>query len=137
VKNLPALKFLLVLLLVLTVIEAYSQVNQWTWMKGDNTYEEKGIYGIKGVESILNKPGARELGISWTDSLGNYWMYGGRGITRNGTGKLSDMWKYNPVNNTWTWMYGDSTLNSSPIYGVKGVFFISKYPRSTNRKYFN
>lgn len=45
-----------------------------------------GIYGSKGVASILNFPGSREPSCSWKDSTGIFWMYGGLGNGRNETG---------------------------------------------------
>jgi hypothetical protein len=34
-------------------------LNMWTWISGDNTVNVPGNYGLKGVPSPTNKPGAR------------------------------------------------------------------------------
>ncbi len=33
--------------------------NEWTWISGDNSLNQTGVYGIKGTASTENKPGAR------------------------------------------------------------------------------
>ena len=48
-------------------------------MSGSNTINQVGIYGTKGVPDAANVPGARYDSISWTDSDGNFWLFGGYG----------------------------------------------------------
>src|SRR6478735_3812967 len=38
-----------------------------TWMKGDNTINQLGIYGTKGITATENKPGARDFSATWKD----------------------------------------------------------------------
>lgn len=99
---------------------------EWTWMGGSNATEAKGIYGTKGVAASGNWPGARWIGVSWTDSAGNFWIFGGLGIDSAGTrGTLNDLWKYS--NGEWAWMGGPSTAYEAGtttavgIYGTKGT----------------
>ncbi|MFX1274266.1 MAG: Kelch repeat-containing protein [Promethearchaeota archaeon] len=70
----------------------------WTWLSGKrilNFYENYGVYGIKGVLSMGNIPGARRHAISWTDSDDNLWLFGGRGYAGSvREGILNDLWKY-------------------------------------------
>ena len=51
--------------------------NQWAWLGGANTTEQVGAYGTRGVPDAANAPGARQDSISWIDSLGNLWLFGG------------------------------------------------------------
>jgi N-acetylneuraminic acid mutarotase len=97
--------------------------NEWTWMRGTNLPNQNGIYGIQGVPSPTNEPGAREFMCTWTDAAGNFWMFGGDGFpATGGIGNLNDLWRYNPTTNEWTWMKGSSTLtNQNGIYGIKNV----------------
>jgi hypothetical protein len=44
-------------------------------------------------------------------------------------GILSDLWKYNPVDNTWTWTAGNETLDLSGEYGVQGAGSTDNNPR--------
>lgn len=98
---------------------------EWTWMHGDSTGDSNGIYGTKGVAAPTNCPGARGYGgLSWVDTSGDLWMFGGEG--RDGAGLwgvyLNDLWRYNIASNQWTWMKGGnvwSTMNG--VYGTKGV----------------
>ncbi len=103
---------------------------QWVWMKGDSTNYQAGIYGTKGVAATGNKPGGRNLAVSWTDTAGNFWLFGGHGIgnTTNRKGFLNDLWKYTPVTNQWTWISGDSSVNNNTNYGSKGVLSSTNKP---------
>ncbi len=94
--------------------------NEWTWVKGDKTIDKKGVYGTKGVEHTNNKPGARYGSQTWIDESGNMWLFGGYGYDENNFGMLNDLWKYNPVNNKWTWMHGDKTIDQIGVFGIKG-----------------
>jgi len=96
--------------------------NMWTWIKGDNTGNHLGIYGTKGVADPANNPGSRQLAISWTDALGNFWLFGGQGLAASGTnGYLNDLWKYDISSNQWTWVSGDSVNNQLGVFGSQGV----------------
>src|SRR5207302_9786147 len=97
-------------------------INQWTWVAGNNTANQKGSYGTSGTGSVSNIPGARSESISWVDGSGNFWLFGGRGYGKNGSpGYLNDLWRFNPVNNQWTWIEGSNTKNNVGIYGTQGI----------------
>jgi N-acetylneuraminic acid mutarotase len=96
--------------------------NEWTWISGDNTVNQPGVYGTKRVPSTTNKPGARLGAISWTDAGGNLWLFGGgTGNVGSSGSYLNDLWKYNLLTCEWTWVSGDNTVNQQGIYGTKGV----------------
>jgi hypothetical protein len=115
-----------------------STANEWTWMGGRNTIAVKfggqsGIYGTLGVASASNVPGGREYAVSWTDSNGNFWLFGGMGYDSVGTlgFGLNDLWEFNPTTKMWTWVSGSNTVpganGSQPgVYGTQGV------PATTN-----
>ena len=102
--------------------------NAWTWVKGDNTPNTAGVYGTQGISSAANKPGARDQSVSWTDRNGNLWLLGGNGYAGSGSGFLNDFWKYNPINNQWTWVKGDNTPDVPGIYGVQGTAAATNKP---------
>jgi N-acetylneuraminic acid mutarotase len=105
--------------------------NQWTWVKGDNTIDQPGIYGTIGVTASTNKPGGRQYSTSWKDASGNLWLFGGYGIdVSTGHDHLNDLWKYDPITNQWTWVKGDNTVDQSGIYGTQGVAALSNKPGS-------
>src|ERR1017187_2302882 len=108
-KVIPILTVLTVSLFLFTnTISAQITTNsQWTWIKGDSTRNQHGIYGTQGVPAAANKPGGRENAVSWTDGLGNFWLFGGWGYSAAGYGMLNDLWKYDPTTNQWTWINGD------------------------------
>ncbi|MCX7047914.1 MAG: dockerin type I domain-containing protein, partial [Candidatus Sumerlaeota bacterium] len=94
---------------------------QWTWMKGANTYNQSGTYGTRGTPAAANTPGARYGAVSWRDTSGNLWLFGGHGYDAWGTdGELNDLWKYEPATGNWTWMKGANTINQIGTYGTLG-----------------
>jgi hypothetical protein len=103
--------------------------DQWTWIKGDNTINQNGIYGTQGLPDATNKPGGRYGSVSWVDGSGNFWLFGGTGYAASGSiGGLNDLWKYDPLTNQWTWIKGDNTLNQTGVYGTQGVSAASNKP---------
>ena len=106
-----------------------TSTGQWTWVSGDNTASQLGVYGIKGTAAASNKPGARGNSISWTDASGNLWLFGGFGYAASGSfGYLNDLWKYNTSTGQWTWVSGDNTASQLGVYGIKGTAAASNKP---------
>jgi N-acetylneuraminic acid mutarotase len=96
--------------------------NEWTWASGSDISDQSGSYGAKGTADPLNVPGARENAVSWVDSSGRLWLFGGSGYdSLAGNGVLNDLWKYDPASLEWTWVSGGNTINQSGIYGTKGT----------------
>jgi hypothetical protein len=95
--------------------------NEWTWVKGDKTIDEPGVYGAAGVEQVNNKPGARYGSATWIDASGNLWLFGGYGFNSTGSGILNDLWKYNVTTNNWTWINGNDDIEQTAVYGIKGI----------------
>jgi len=94
----------------------------WTWVSGSSTANSKGVYGTLGVASASNVPGARFESVSWIDSHGNFWLFGGDGYDSTGAdGFINDLWEFDPTTKEWTWISGSSTVNASGIYGTQGV----------------
>lgn len=94
----------------------------WSWVSGESIVDQSGIYGTKGVESTTNIPGSREDSISWIDSQGNLWLFGGSGrdVNRN-TGQLNDLWRYNIATNSWMWVSGFRFFGLASNYGQMGI----------------
>jgi len=75
---------------------------EWTWVSGTNTiptgsYGQSGVYGTQGVAAASNVPGARDSAVSWVDSSGNLWLFGGSGYDSTGAlVGLNDLWRYQP-----------------------------------------
>ena len=40
---------------------------------------QPGVYGTLGIAAAGNIPGARDSAATWTDSNGNFWLFGGEG----------------------------------------------------------
>jgi N-acetylneuraminic acid mutarotase len=103
--------------------------NVWDWIAGSNVINANAIYGTQGVASASNVPGARDGSISWTDSSGNLWLFGGLGFPSSGSnGYLSDLWQFTPSAGTWEWVSGPNTLSAIGVYGTQGVASTSNAP---------
>lgn len=94
---------------------------QWTWVNGQNTTEHVGIYGTKGVADAGNRPGSRNAAVAWVDAEGDVWLFGGSGYDATGpTGRLNDLWNYDPDTNLWTWVKGSKSTGAGGVYGTIG-----------------
>jgi N-acetylneuraminic acid mutarotase len=102
---------------------------EWTWENGSSSSGAHGVYGTKGVAAATNVPGARSSGVTWVDSSGNLWMFGGYGYDVNGNNSdLNDLWEYSPSSGEWTWVGGSNTVSASGVYGTKGTASASNIP---------
>lgn len=104
---------------VLNDLWEYS-AGQWTWMGGSSANAQPGTYGTPGVSAPTNIPGARRNAIAWTDSAGNFWLFGGNGVASPGNyGDLNDLWEYSA--GEWTWISGSNVANQQGVYGSEGT----------------
>ena len=96
----------------------YSQSSgQWTWMGGAaNADNVTPVYGTQGAPGPTNEPGSRQNSTVWTDTAGNFWLFGGNGATG-----YNDLWKYSPTSHLWTWMSGSTSGNAPGVFGVQGT----------------
>jgi len=93
---------------------------QWAWMGGTTLTYQSGVYGTQGSPSPSNLPGARSGSVTWTDTSGNLWMFGGSGYDSAGSDDmLGDLWKY--AAGQWTWVGGASVVDQKGVYGTQGV----------------
>jgi hypothetical protein len=94
----------------------------WTWVGGSNVVNALGVYGTHGTAAAGNIPGARSGAVSWIDSAGNFWLFGGYGYgSVSGVDYLNDLWMYSPSAGTWTWVNGSNVVDAGAVYGTSGV----------------
>jgi len=104
--------------------------NLWTWISG-----EQGI-GVNSNKKFISKctasvdrsPGIRiESRSAYNNSAcdGLFWFHGGNVYQQ---GPSSDLWIYSPKENTWRWVWGDSTSAISSSYGTKGISSATNIP---------
>lgn len=100
-----------------------TSANEWTWISGSDSFCQRGIYGVKGVASQDNVPGARSCPVAWIDSSGKLWLFGGTGWDSIGEtpGSLNDLWKFDPRTVEWTWVSGSDRKGAPASFGTKGV----------------
>jgi N-acetylneuraminic acid mutarotase len=102
---------------------------EWIWRAGSTTANAAGVYGTQGTAAAGNVPGARYWTSSWTDSSGNFWLFGGVGSNAAGvTGYLNDLWRYAPSTREWTWVSGGDVDNATGVYGTLGTAAAGNVP---------
>ena len=93
---------------------------QWTWIGGSNLNGQSGTYGVQGTADPGNVPGARWGAVSWMDTSGNFWLFGGNGAASAADlGNLNDLWEYST--GEWTWVSGSNLANQTGSYGTEGM----------------
>ena len=113
--------------------------NQWAWMGGSKSNDQAGVYGTMGTAAAGNMPGSREQSVTWTDSNGHFWLFGGLGMDADDTqGYLNDLWEYDPSTKLWTWMGGSTTIGTNcgfedncgrpGVYGTLGTAAAGNIP---------
>lgn len=122
-----------------------TSARQWTWMGGSSQpfdcchpipiFGVSGVYGEMGIPAATNSPGSREGAVSWVDSGGNLWLFGGWGFNAGafdfGPGLMNDLWEFSPSAAEWTWMGGSSTAFGLPnVSGTQGIPSASNFPGS-------
>ncbi len=104
-------------------------------------------YGTQGIGTscatpgaACTEPGSRWGGITWTDTSGNLWMFGGQGVASDQSGLLNDIWEFDMnsgpcsydlttgtgifTNCQWIWQGGSNLANpstTSTALGATGV----------------
>jgi N-acetylneuraminic acid mutarotase len=106
-----------------------SVYGQWIWEGGLDSVNASGVYGTQGAASASNLPGARYDSSSWSDSSGNFWLFGGAGYdSTGGIGDLNDLWQYSPSTGQWVWVSGGNEDNASGVYGTSGAASAGNVP---------
>jgi N-acetylneuraminic acid mutarotase len=123
---------------------------EWTWEGGTNQVINSfappcngstdcgvaGVYGVFGTSSAANVPGSRFGSVAWTDSAGNLWLFGGRGIDSAGTyGYLNDLWEFQTGTRQWVWVSGNNSVGTNTgtngqlgAFGTQGTAASSNVP---------
>ena len=124
--------------------EFNTSTNEWTWMAGSSPLPancvssqavncgQSGVFGTEGSPATGNIPSSRVGAASWTDSSGNFWLYGGEGFdSSQHWGYLNDLWEFNPSTNKWAWMSGSSVLPCNGC-GEAGTYGTLNTPAAGN-----
>ena len=87
---------------------------QWTRVGGSARKNMPGVYGLAGVAAADNHPGGRSSAVTWVDSAGTLWLFGGYGVDSTGAlGTLNDLWQFTPSTGLWTWASGSVTATGA------------------------
>jgi hypothetical protein len=109
----------------------------WPALADENV---NGTYGTLATAApLVNAPGSRWGGVSWSDAAGNLWMFGGQGFAANGLDAelLNDVWEFVPgttINadgswpGNWIWQGGSNNFNQSGVYGTQGTAAATNIP---------
>ncbi len=91
----------------MTSVQVTCTAFEWTWVAGSDT---------PGAVNSTVVPGARDSQMTWKDSAGNFWMFGGEFANATSAGTYDDVWEYSPGTNQWTYVTGDTALNPPGNY---------------------
>jgi Galactose oxidase, central domain/Kelch motif len=87
---------------------------QWSRVSGSARKNMPGVYGLAGVSAADNVPGGRSNAVTWIDSAGTLWLFGGYGIDSTGAlGTLNDLWQFAPATGLWIWVSGSVTATGA------------------------
>src|SRR5579872_3369310 len=102
--------FFTLFVLILYTGVSHAQGGTWVWVKGSDTTiaAHNAVFGTQGVASIANNPPDLYEAACWTDLQGNFWIFGGVDSQAH---MGSDLWKYTPSVNMWTWVNGPGVFN--------------------------
>ncbi|NLD62161.1 hypothetical protein GX645_06880 [Candidatus Sumerlaeota bacterium] len=106
----------------------------WTWEDGSYLCDEPGIYRDEVDEHgdpipRPHFPGGHSNSMTWTDSNGILWFFGGKGVDEEGYwGDMNDIWAYNRSTFVWTFIDGYTYCGAKGIYGTKYKYDISNWP---------
>ncbi|GAB4092885.1 kelch repeat-containing protein [Flaviaesturariibacter terrae] len=108
--------------------------NEWIWVAGSSDRFALPVYGVQGVPSSANSPGAAERSACWTGRDGRFYLYGGFQVTTyNSGGWNSLLWSYDPATGMWTWVTGQKSppgpvVPVPPVSLADGQFSDSNTP---------
>ena len=102
-----------------TNIHVTCAAREWTWKGGSSTADPPIVSATQGIPSLI-PPSARRDTVSWTDSAGNFWVFGGESAYAAGIGYPNDLWRYNPVSSEWT-LIRSASAGGMAAYGSQGV----------------
>ena len=96
--------------------------NTWTWMSGlQGVGLGGGSAAPEGVESPVNRPTSRSAYTNWQDNDGYFYLFAGWDYndfttTYYAFDEFSEVWRYNPVDNYWSWVAGDFGIDRDGYY---------------------
>jgi hypothetical protein len=91
------------------------------WAEAARWRLQPGVYGTLGAPAAGNIPGGRSDASSWTDSSGNFWLFGGLGNDANGGtwassttfgSSILPRQSGSSTGGQWAWMGGNNTVAS-------------------------
>ncbi|MBA3649332.1 MAG: T9SS type A sorting domain-containing protein [Chitinophagales bacterium] len=104
-----------------------SITNEWTWIGGSDIWGDEGIYTDHCAPG--NTASAREQATGWVDKNGIFWFFAGDALSKGGVSITNELWKYNPYNNTWSWLDGSYDFYHYH-YGKQGISSPENYPHT-------
>lgn len=125
------MKHYLIFIFMIPIISLAQSPGQWTWMRGDSTFNTYGYYDASyiGIEDTLIDPLALTNPSGVVDKDGNFWMFGGYHFDDNLQQPVNShfLWKFNPYHNKWTLIRGQEPI-SGGWYGTQGIPDSLNYP---------
>ena len=109
---------LYILFFLSIAVSSTSAQGVWTWMHGDTFFQSTTAAnrGLIGVQSNSTMPYAVDWAklTVWSDNNDNMWLM--HNDTIGWATNTLVVWKYNLVNNQWTWMAGYDSFKITGAY---------------------
>lgn len=104
--------------------------NYWTWVDGSGNPNPDGNAGAYCEQGeAFNPAGRTENRARWRDAKGNLWLFGGFKMGAP-ISIYSDLWRYNPANQSWALIHGTTLPNQPGRYGIQSIADTANNPRS-------
>ena len=97
--------------------------SRWATSPGIERTNVVGVNGVLGAAAATSFPSARAGAVASLAPDGKLMLFGG-----TGAGAFNDVWSFDPVSSSWTWLKGHPRTNQSGVYGQKGVASASNTP---------
>ena len=95
----------------------------WAWLSGRSIGDQ-----INQLSGPLKGPGARsDFSSTFDKNTAAFYVFGGYGFASSNRASLSDLWRYDIVENEWVYLSGNPTKNQGS-YGAIGIFGATNAP---------
>src|ERR1035437_5648592 len=127
-RNSKFYSFLIIAITLFSLKIIAQPQGQWTWMNGLSSSNGLANYGAPGVFGPGVTPPATYEPCQATDSIGNFWIFGGLSYFNLTIQYYGDLWEFSPTLNEWAWVAGPGSSDQAGVYGTQGIGSILNMP---------
>ena len=98
-----------------------TSTGKWIWVNGSSQANVVPVYGTQGIAAPANVPGGRSGTLTFVDSIGNLWLFGGFNYIY---GTKNDLWRFVPDS---TCGGGNCSVNQQINFAANDTQVCEKY----------